>query len=120
MKVAEVECSSRSRRSTHRVPRTGSRYIFRSGKSTDVESLEDARYFDGNSSYTVDWTARGRFMSKLAGENASVVEALEGFSYRAKQELAKAFGINANQTSAELTEELAEVGEELKSEMEAY
>lgn len=119
MKVAEVECLARSRRTTHRVP-SGRKYLFRSGQTTEVTDLTDARYFAGRNEYEVSWTARGKLMSKLSGESDSVGDAIASFSYGAKQELAKTFGIAANQSDEELQEQLTEVAEELEQEMETY
>lgn len=120
MKLAEVTCSAKSRSTTHRVPDTGQKYRFRSGFATDVDDLEDARYFDDSSFYDVEWTARGKLKSLLAGEEASVEEAIKSFGYDAKQSLAKGFGIKANQKEEVLEEELTEVAEDMKEEMEAY
>lgn len=119
MKLADVTCDAKSRRSTHRLP-SGRKYLFRSGQSTEVTELEDARYFEDQVGYTVDWTARGRFVSQIAGSDDSVAEALESFGYRAKQELAKTVGVAANQSEEELDEELQEAAEDLKQQMENY
>lgn len=120
MKLAEVTCDAQSRSTTHRVPGTDNKYRFRSGMSTSVENMEDVRYFDEKQSYTVEWTARGQLMSRLAGDHDSVREAVAEFGYDAKQELAKTFGIKANQSDETLEDELTEVAEELKQEMEYY
>lgn len=119
MKFAEVKCASQSRSTTHRLP-SGRKYRFRAGMWTDVEELEDARYFDEKNEYEVDWSARGVLMSKMAGSEDSVSEAISEFSYRAKQELAKTFGIKANQAEEDLEEELQEAAEDLEIEMENY
>lgn len=120
MKLAKVKCAAQSRSTTHRIPDTGNKYRFRAGQALEVDNLEDLRYFDRKGSYSVNWTVRGQLINKLAGEDDSVGEAIDSFSYRAKQELAKGFGINANQSSEELTEELTEVGEDLQEKMELY
>ena len=120
MKLAEVTCSAKSRSTTHRVPDTGNQYRFRSGQSTSVSDMQDARYFDRRNPYTVEWTARGKLKSMLIGEEDSAEEAIKSFSYDAKQSLAKAFGIKANQDDETLTEELTGVAEDMKKEMEEY
>lgn len=120
MKFAEVTCSAKSRSTTHRVPDTGNKYRFRSGFSTSVEVLDDARYFAEESSYDVDWTARGRLASKLVGDNSTASEAVKSLDYTVKQNIAKALGIKANQADEVLAEELEGVAEEMKEEMEEY
>lgn len=120
MKLAEVKCAARSRSTTHRVPGTDNKYRFRSGQWTEVSNLNDVRYFDDSSSYEVDWTARGKLKVALARDEDSVIEALNTFSYQAKQKLAKSFGIKANQAEEDLNEALADVAEDLQEEMEAY
>lgn len=119
MKLAEVKCASQSRSTTHRVP-SGRKYRFRAGMWTDVEELEDARYFDDSAAHDVDWTARGMLVSTMAGSEDSVSDAISEFSYRAKQELAKTFGIKANQAEEDLEEQLQEAAEDLEIEMENY
>lgn len=120
MTLAKVKCASRSRSTTHRVPGTDNKYRFRSGMWTSVGNLQDARYFDDDSSYEVDWSAQGKLKAAIARDEDSVIDALNTFSYSAKQKLAKGFGIKANQAEDDLNEALADVAEDLQEEMEAY
>ena len=119
MKLAEVKCASQSRSTTHRVP-SGRKYRFRSGERVEVTALEDVRYFAESPAYDVNWTARGMLAAKMAGGEDSVADAISEFSYRAKQELAKTFGIKANQSEEDLEEQLQEAAKDLEIEMENY
>ena len=120
MTLAKVKCAARSRSTTHKVPESGRNYRFRSGEYTEVSELVDVRYFEEANGYTVDWTAHGKLKDVLARDEDSPKDALKEFSYNAKQSLAKGFGIKANQSEEDLEEELIEVANEMKEDMEEY
>lgn len=92
---------------------------FTRGVPVAIETLEAVQYCEDQSQFDVDWTARGRVAKALTDDEYDSPEAmLEDYGYRAKQSLAKAFGIKANKPEEELQEELEQEVAELQEQME--
>lgn len=111
-----------SRSHTHTVPSTKRDYRFQHFTHKEywvpVESVEDAAYFDDHQSFAVEWTPAGLIARATSGAASSVKDALEALDYRDKQKLAKEYGIKANRSEEELTEELNEAAEELAQQVQ--
>lgn len=89
------------------------------GCEVAMESLEAVQWCEEQSQFDVDWTARGRVAKALTeDEYDSPEEMISDYGYRAKQSLAKAFGIKANKPEEELKEELEQEVAELQEQME--
>ena len=121
MKYAEVTYTGRMRKNTYRPPgkTTPDGMTFTHGVPKSVESLEVAEWLESKSQFDVEWTARGRVARQLVGdEYDSIEEMWSDWGYRAKQQLAKSFGIKANQSEEDLESELENEVQELQSQME--
>lgn len=123
MKVAEVYYVGRGRRASRRGP-SDERYNFRKTTSeapdapTPVHKVEDAIAFEDLAAFEVDWTPMGRLARATDGPSTSAQAALSDMGYRAKQEIAKAVGVKANQKEDKLDEELEGEITQLQSQME--
>jgi len=109
------------RMNTYRVPGDEGKpgWTFTCGVPEDVESLESAEWLDDQQQFVVEWTIYGRAMRRLTREEYDTpAEMLSDWNYRAKQRLAKSFGIKANQSEEELEAELEDEVERLQTQME--
>lgn len=121
MKYATATYRGPMRMNTYRVPgyNEKSGWTFTCGVPEAVESLESAEWLAGQEQFVVEWTIQGRAVRRLTrDEYDTPAEMLSDWGYRAKQQLAKSFGIKANQSEDELEEELEEEVERLQTQME--
>lgn len=118
MKLATVEYTGRVRNQRHRSV-TGTVYQF-NGDALEVERVDDLREFERKPNFAVERTPFGKMAELIEDESEDVTEKLEELGYNAKQKLAKHFDIKANQSEEDLTNELSDMAEELKKQMETY
>lgn len=119
MKLAEVEYQGPMRVNFQRAP-SGTQYELRLRQPVSVEVMEDVEWFDRASTVDVDWTARGRAAKKVRDfQGETNEELLDEFEYRTKQKLASSFGIKGNQSEEDLDEDLEDVVDDLKQQMES-
>ena len=126
MKYAEVTYHGPMTSNTVHGPSNES-YRFRnpmggSPRPTVVEDVDDALFFEQQGDpYSVDWSTQGKLAKKVGGPVSDVSEALKEIGYHEKKRLAKAFGVNPEEshpTQEELDAELEPVVEDLKHQME--
>lgn len=106
---------------THTTPTGGSykfKYYTHDTHWTDVDEVEDAKYFDQHESFAVKWTPAGRIARAANGTIESAKDVLDEMGYREKQSLAKDHGIKANQKEEDLNAELQEVVEDFARDMQ--
>jgi hypothetical protein len=119
MKVANVTYAGTMRSDNRRCP-SGEIYRFRNpmgGSPTpiSVESLQDAEYFEGNDIFEVEWTAQGEILRQINGPASSAKDALMDLSYRQKQKMVSALGLEVKGNAPK--EELEEALEPVVAEM---
>lgn len=121
MKYAKATYRGPMRMNTYRVPGDDGKrgWTFTCGVPEEVTSLESAEWLQEQEQFTVEWTVQGRAVRALTRDQYDTpAEMLTEWSYRAKQRLAKSFGIKANQAEEELEEELQDEVERLQTQME--
>ena len=93
-----------------------------SPRPTVVEDVDDALFFERQGDpYSVDWSTQGKLAKKVGGPVSDVSEALKEIGYHEKKRLAKALGVEPEEshpTQEELDAELEPVVEDLKHQME--
>lgn len=119
MKFAEVKYTG-SMRSAHRKGADGARYRFRNPMGgnpapVSVRNLEDALSFAEQDVFEVDWTVQGEVARRVGKHASDAQEALGGLTYRQKQRLTTALGLDVQGNSKE--EELEEALEPAVDEM---
>lgn len=105
MKIADITYTG-PMRSQHRRGATGTEYRFRSpmgGEPTPVEvnSVRDALEFAKQDVFDVDWTVQGEVARRVGTKASDASEALSELSYRQKQKLTTALGLNVKGNSKE-------------------
>lgn len=115
MKVAHVTYDGPMRTHVHRQTPSGTQYNFR-GSGVDLTSVEDAKHFDRNSTFTVEWSELGALMQ----EYDDVLNAIEEAGYRQLQKMAGYFEdiSGSGKKQEELRAELQEEAERLAEQME--
>lgn len=117
MKIAEVHYNGRTRNKETTTPH-GERYSF-AGGSAVVESIADARWFEDEFAYDVEWTGRGRIVEEFADDAADAREAVENIGYQTKRKLVNQFDLETESQEEDVLEEALEpVAEEVQEIME--
>lgn len=125
MKLAEVRYVGPMRSHIRTAP-SGQDYTFRKGQGdapdvlAPVSVLEDASAFDRMEQFEVEWTTRGQLLRRVAGPVDDATEVIADLSYRQKQRLVQALGIDvsANSSEEELEAALQPVAEEMAQQAE--
>lgn len=125
MKIADVRYTG-TMRSNMRKGEEGTLYKLRNPMGGEpipepVYNLHDALNFERVDELQVDWTVQGEVARRVGRQASNAKDALTSLSYRQKQRLVKALGmedVKGNAPEEELEEALQPVVDEMMTQME--